>query len=366
MPSYPLSSLFSNPPTAPSGFASTQITDSTPAGRSVLTATDAAAIRSILGIAIGTLVGQLVAVQTGGKLPALDASDLTNAKVTAANITDATAIGRNVLQGTDAAAIRSLLGLIIGTAVGNVVTVQAGGKLPALDASNLTNLPAAAIAASGITNDSAVSGANVKLALEALATSLLGKAATIHGHAISDVTGLQTALDAAIGTAKIIDDAVTNAKLANMAAYTFKGNSTNAAADPADMTADQAVSTLAQATAATTGMRSLTNKLNLSYNPVTSGTTSGSVTFDLSTSVQHVVNVAGALTLPTFTNGQVGTPVILNVANASGSTQTLAYTANIAAGGLTLPTSIANGKTIVISGFMQTSTLMRVTGVNTF
>lgn len=72
--------------------------------------------------------------------------------VTASLISDASANGRSLITAASYAAMRSALGLgtaataNTGTADGNVVAVQTGGKLPALDASNLTNVPVGAIA----------------------------------------------------------------------------------------------------------------------------------------------------------------------------------------------------------------------------
>lgn len=65
----------------------------------------------------------------------------------AAEISNSTAAGRALLTAADAAAQRTALALgtaatsNTGTAAGNVVALDAGGKLPAVDGSALTNLP---------------------------------------------------------------------------------------------------------------------------------------------------------------------------------------------------------------------------------
>ncbi len=69
------------------------ITDSTAVGRAVLTAVDAAAVRTAIGVSEG-----------GG-----------SSTVTAADITDATTIGRTVLKAADAAAIRTAIGAGVGS-----------------------------------------------------------------------------------------------------------------------------------------------------------------------------------------------------------------------------------------------------------
>lgn len=49
---------------------------------------------------------------------------------------------------------------------------------------------------------------------------------------------------ASAGTASVADDSITNAKLANMAAHTFKGNNIGSSGDPVDMNATQATAEL--------------------------------------------------------------------------------------------------------------------------
>ncbi len=80
-----------------------------------------------------------------------------------------------------------------------------------------------------------------------------------HTHTLADITnaGALAALNQ-VGSAQISDDAVTNVKLANMAAATFKGRAAGAGTgDPTDLSAAQAKTALAISSADVSGLGAL-------------------------------------------------------------------------------------------------------------
>ena len=80
-----------------------------------------------------------------------------------------------------------------------------------------------------------------------------------HTHTLADITNAGTlAALSQVGAAQIADDAVTNVKLANMAAATFKGRAAGAGTgDPTDLTAAQAKTALAITTSDVSGLGAL-------------------------------------------------------------------------------------------------------------
>ena len=92
---------------------------------------------------IGTAANNLVQLGTDAKLPAIDASALTNIPGVSTNSVTGpgpTTTG-NVPQFADTVGNVLGAGLVVGTAASNLVQLTGDGKLPAVDGSSLTNLP---------------------------------------------------------------------------------------------------------------------------------------------------------------------------------------------------------------------------------
>ena len=142
-----------------------------------------------------------------------------------------------------------------GSATKGVVPASGGGTTNFLRADGQWEAPTITAAASEVSNDSDVIGANVAVALNrllstdgnhdisdvtGLSSALSGKAAASHTHAISDVTGLQTALDGKAAsshthTLSEITDAGAGANLDRLQVTVGSGQTT-ASTTPVDIT----------------------------------------------------------------------------------------------------------------------------------
>ena len=135
-----------------------QITDSTAAGRSVLTATDATAQRTALGL--GTAATRNTGSAAANVILGNDAR-LTDARTPTAHthpstdISDSTALGRNLLSAASAGDARTAIGAVDSAGAASAAPVQSvAGLLGAVTAANLrTALGLAAVATSGAYTD---------------------------------------------------------------------------------------------------------------------------------------------------------------------------------------------------------------------
>ena len=164
---------------AQSSLTASQISDASANARTFMMAANYAAMRTALGIStvgntgaysdlsgkptlgtaaaldVGTTANKVVQMDGTGKLPAIDGSQLTNlpsgGSIVAASISDASANGRSMLTAANYAAMLVLLGigtaglLDTGTTANKVVKLDGSAKLPAVDGSQLTNLPSGGV-----------------------------------------------------------------------------------------------------------------------------------------------------------------------------------------------------------------------------
>lgn len=211
---------------------SNAITDASTVGRNVLTAVDQAAARAAIGAGTSSLsLGSTASTAKAG-----------NWNPSAANITDATATGRSLLTATDAAAARTAIGagtsnLVIGNTAADA---KAGNWVP--DWSDVTNKPgsympsahthtASQISDSTVTGRALMTAADANAARSAIGagTSSLALGTTAGTAAAGNDTRIVNAVqtsdarltdqrvptDGSVATAKIADGAVSTAKLAN-------------------------------------------------------------------------------------------------------------------------------------------------------
>ena len=200
------------------------------------------------------------ALASKNTVAAVDINDdaVTNAKL--ANMAAATFKGRAAGAGTgdptDLTAAQAKTALAISTSdvsgLGTLATLDQVGTGQISDGA-VTNAKLADMAAATFKGRAAGAGTGDPTDLTAAQTK------TVLAISTSDVSGLGTlATLNQVGTGQISDDAVTNVKLANMAAATFKGRAAGGGTgDPTDLTAAQAKTALAISTADVSGLGAL-------------------------------------------------------------------------------------------------------------
>lgn len=188
-------------PPAPHTHVVADIFDATPLGRSLMQATDAASARSLIGAGTGSGTGS----------------------VTSNDITDASTVGKGVLTAASASAARTILGagtssLALGTTAG---TAKSGDYVPAWG--EVTGKPSTFPPTIGTTSTTAKAGDYVPAWTEVTNKPSTFPPAT-HTHPAADVTGL-----AAVATTGAMSDVAGTLNLSQLASggtFTVKWNGT--------------------------------------------------------------------------------------------------------------------------------------------
>jgi hypothetical protein len=134
------------------------------------------------------------------------------------------------------------------------ITVSGGGATWVVDADVVTNAKLSNMATATFKGRTTAGTGDPEDLTVAQAKTLLNLTGTISGDQTITLTGDVTGSGTASFAATVANDAVTNAKLANMAAATFKARVTAATGDPEDITGTQATTLLDTFTSALKGV----------------------------------------------------------------------------------------------------------------
>ena len=208
-------------------------------------------------------------------------------------------------------------------------------------------------------------------------SKLAGVAAASHTHTASAVTDFDTAVAAnsavTANTAKvtnathtgdvtgataltIANDAVTNAKLANMAAGTVKMRTTAGTGDPEDIEIADAAAVRSSATG-----RPLVAANIEAASAIITLTDAATIAVDWDTFINGEVTLAGNRTLGLPTNGQPGTWRRIAVIQDGAGSRTLALAAGyVTVGGAALTLTAAAGSIDVLSIYCRTTEVFEV------
>lgn len=112
-----------------------------------IAASDVNSVAGLVGVITASALKTALAIASG------DVSGLgslaTASSVSASQISDASANGRSLIAAADYAAMRTLLTLVPGTGANKLLQLDGAAKIPAVDGSQLTNLPPGATAVLG-------------------------------------------------------------------------------------------------------------------------------------------------------------------------------------------------------------------------
>ncbi len=171
----------------------------------------------IINVDVGTTAGKIVQLDATGKLPAVDGSQLTNLPAGAGDIT-AVIAGTGLTGG--AATGAATLNVDVGITAGKIVQVDGTGKLPAIDGSQLTNLAGGGditgvIAGTGLTGGATSGTATLNVDVGTTASKIVqldatGKLPAVDGSQLTNLpSGSGTVTNVSVITANGVSGTVT-------------------------------------------------------------------------------------------------------------------------------------------------------------
>ena len=282
--------------------------DQTPSGVPTPDTGKTAIITDAGGLYIKDDAGSVTHITSGGTVTSVGVSSA-NAAITVASspVTSSGTISltANNFTSTDP-------GVVSGSGGGTTNFLRADGTwaAPPGTSGTVTSVAVSGADGIGVTGSPITSSGTIALSLGAITPSSVAATGTVTGSNLSgtntgdqtitltgDVTGSGTGSFAAT----IASSAVTNAKLANMAAHTFKGNNTGSSAAPVDLTATELTAELDVFTSSLKGLTpasggGTTNFLRADGTWAAPGAGAGTVTS---------VDVSGGSTGLTTTGGPV-------------------------------------------------------------
>ncbi len=260
-----------------------------------------------ISVDVGTTANKIVQLDGTGKLPAIDGSQLTNLPAGSGDITSVTA-GTGLLGGATTGA--ATLNVDVGVTANKIVQLDGTGKLPAVDGSQLTNLPA------GTETDPTVKAINglVKSNGTTISAATAGTDYLTPTGSAAGLTGITTAQIPSLDAAKITTGTFTTTQIPNLDAAKITSGTLATARLDVGTTANKIVQLDATGKLPAVDGSQLTNLAGggditgvTAGTGLTGGAASGTATLnvDVGTTANKIVQLDGTGKLPAVDGSQL-------------------------------------------------------------